>query len=275
MEQPGQLDEGEGSGLVVAFGKQVKALRLRAGIEREEFGNRVGYSASTIASFEQGRRIPPERFIDRADEVLGADGVLTAMKEQLRQAQYPAFFRDAARLEARAVAVHVYAVYGMPGLLQTEDHARAVFGMWRPLLGEETLAQRVEARLARQEIFSWKQMPTLSFVVEESVLRRPIGGRHIMRAQLEHVLLQSHQRNVEIQVMPTGREEHCGLGGPFTLIETRDGRRVAYVEVQGNSRLYTARTMVREFEEQYGILRAQALTPRESMGFIEKLLGEQ
>jgi hypothetical protein len=149
-----------------------------------------------------------------------------------------------------------------------------VFVNWRPLLDEETVEQRVAARLARQEIFCRMPLPTISFVIEESVLLRPLGGRGVMRGQLEQILLHGQRRNVEIQVMPTEREEHSGLAGPFTLIETKEGRRIAYVEAQQDSRLYTERKPVREIEEQYGILRAQALTPRESQALIVKLLGE-
>ncbi|MFJ3715170.1 helix-turn-helix domain-containing protein [Streptomyces sp. NPDC090057] len=264
-----------GTGVVTAFGKQLKLLRVRAGLERAEFGKRVGYSADTVASIEQGRRIPQARFIEKADEVLGAGGVLAALKEEVGRAQYPAFFRDMARLEAEAVTLHVYGALAVPGLLQTEDYARAVFTMRRPLLDEETVDQRVGARLARQEIFSRRPLPTLSFVIEESVLRRPVGGRSVLRGQLEQILLHGQRRNVEIQVMPIDVVEHCGLAGPFTLIENRDGRRMAYVEVQRISRLHTERPQVRDAEEQYGILRAQALTPRESLAFVEGLLGEK
>jgi hypothetical protein len=107
------------------------------------------------------------------------------------------------------------------------------------------------------------------------VLRRPIGGWQVLKGQLEAILLHGQRRNVEIQIMPTDVTEHCGLAGPFTLIEKRDGRRMAYVEVQRTSRLYTERAEVRDAEEQYGILRAQALTPRESLTFVEGLLGEK
>jgi hypothetical protein len=107
--------------------------------------------------------------------------------------------------------------------------------MWRPLLDEDTVAQRVAARLARQEIFSRKPLPTVSFVIEETVLRRPLGGRTTMRGQLEQIILFGQRRNVEIQVMPTEREEHAALGGPFTLIETKEGRRIAYVEAHKES----------------------------------------
>jgi transcriptional regulator with XRE-family HTH domain len=271
-----QRAEGESAtGILGVFGRQMKRLREWAGLDRAELGSRTGYSPSTIASFEQGRRIPPPRFIDQADEVLGAHGVLLEMKEEVARAQYPAFFRDAARLEAEAVELHVYATKAVPGLLQTEEYARAVFAMWRPLLEEEVIDLRVTARLERHEVFARKPLPTISFVVEEAVLRRPLGGHEVMRGQLEQILLRGQQRNVEVQVMPTEREEHAGLEGPFTLMETKDGRRIAYVEAYKDSRLYTERKTVRELEEQYGILRAQALTPRESLILVEKLLGER
>ncbi|MFG3352605.1 helix-turn-helix domain-containing protein [Streptomyces sp. NPDC048001] len=262
-----------GSGMLRVFGRQLKRFRLRAGLERPEFGARLGYSVSTIAAYEQGRRVPPPRFIDQADELLDAGEVLKEMKEEVARAQYPAFFRDAARLEAEAVELHVYDTHVVNGLLQTEEYARAVFTMRRPLLGEETIDERVQARLARQGVLARQPLPTISFVIEESVLTRPLGGEAVMRGQLEHLLLCGQRRNVEIQVMPNRRQEHAGLAGPFTLIETVEGRRIAYVEAYNHSRLYTERKSVRELEEQYGLLRAQALTPRESLDLIEKLLG--
>ncbi|MGG2459057.1 helix-turn-helix domain-containing protein [Streptomyces sp. RGM 3693] len=262
------------SSILKVFGRQLKRLREWAGMERTELGARTGYSPSTIASYEQGRRIPPPDFIDQADGVLGAHGVLIEMKEEVARARYPAFFRDAARLETKAVGLHVYATQAVPGLLQTEEYANAVFTMWRPLLDEETIRQRTAARLDRQKIFARSPLPTISFVIEEASLRRPLGGKAVMRGQLEQILLHGQRRNVEIQVLPTEREEHAGLGGAFTLLETHEGRRIAYVEAYRDSRLHAERKVVREIEEQYGILRAQALTPRESLAFVEKLLGE-
>ncbi|MGW7660513.1 helix-turn-helix domain-containing protein [Streptomyces sp. NPDC054756] len=263
-----------GTGVVAAFGKQLKLLRVRAGLDRAEFGKRVGYAAESIASIEQGRRIPQPRLVERADEVLEAGGVLVALKEELARAQYPAYFRDAARLEAKATALNVYAVYAIPGLLQTEDYARAVFQMQRPLLPDEVIEQRLEARMVRQEIFNRSPAPLMSFVIEEAVLRRPLGGMKTLRATLEQVLLIGQMRNVEVQVMPTLREDNAALGGPFTLIDADRGRRIAYAEVQDDSRLYTETPRVRELEARYGILRSQALTPTESSAFIVQLMGE-
>lgn len=251
----------------------MKILRERAGLTQAELGARLGYSEGQVASVEQGRRIPKPDLIGKADEVLDAGGVLKVMKDEVARARYPAFFRDFARLEAEAIELHVYDNHIVNGLLQTEEYARAVFAVRRPLLDEETIEQRLAARLARQDIFSRWPAPLMSFVIEEAVLRRPIGGRQVLRGQLEQIMLLGQKRNVEVQVMPTEREDHAGLGGPLTLMETSGQGRIAYVEVQNVSRLHIERKSVRELEGQYGIIRAQALTPRESSAFIEKLLG--
>ncbi|MFM9451718.1 helix-turn-helix domain-containing protein [Streptomyces europaeiscabiei] len=265
---------GAGSGILRVFGRQLKRFRVRAGLERAEFGSVTGYSVSTIAAYEQGRRVPPPKFIDQADEVLDAGGVLQEMKEEVARAQYPAFFRDAARLEAEAVEVWVYATQAVPGLLQTEEYMRAVFGMWRPLLDEETVEQRVAARLARQHIFDRKPAALLSFVLDEAVLRRPLGGWGVMRGQLEQLMLVAEFRNVEIQVMPLDRDDNAGVDGPFTVLQRADGDQVAYLEAQGRSTMVSDRREVQGIVSRYGIVRAQALTPRESLAFVEKLLGE-
>lgn len=272
--EAGSPEPGAGSGILRVFGRQMKLCRIRAGMERAEVGARTGYSPSTITSYELGRRIPPSRFIDVVDDLLDAGGLLKEMKGEVARAQYPPFFRDAAQLEAEAVELHVYDTHVVNGLLQTEEYARAVFTMRRPLLEEETIEQRVSARMLRQEILARWPAPLVSFVIEEAVLRRPVGGAEVHRGQLEQILLVGQKRNVEIQVMPLRREDHAGLAGPFTLIETKAGGRIAYAEVQKSSHLYTDRPPVRELEAQYGIIRAQALTPRESMSFIEGLLGE-
>jgi transcriptional regulator with XRE-family HTH domain len=271
----GQSEQGCGSGILSVFGRQLKRFREGTAFDRAAFGAATGYSASTIASYEQGRRVPPPRFIEQADELLGARGVLVEMKEEVARAQYPAFFRDAAKLEREAVEFHVFASLAVPGLLQTEEYARATCELWRPLLDEEVIEERVAARIARQEILTRRPAPTLSFVMEESVLYKRVGGDAVWRGQLEQVLLVGQMRNVEIQVMPMTRGEHAGLGGPFTLMEMRDGRRIAYTEVQGDSRLHTERTRVRELEAIYGIVRAQALTPSESLALLERLLGDR
>nr|WP_155073984.1 helix-turn-helix transcriptional regulator [Streptomyces taklimakanensis] len=261
--------------MLCVFGRQLKLFRERAGLDRARLGSLTGYSASTIASFEQARRIPPPKFIDQADEVLQAGGVLSASKEEVARAQYPAFFRDAAKLEAEAGELFVYDTHVVNGLLQTEEYTRALLEMRRPLLDEATIEQRVAARLARQEIFDRWPAPLLSFVMEEPVVRRPLGGEQVWRGQLEQLLLLGQKRNVELQMMPLDRQDNAGVDGAFTLLVPRQGQQVGYMEAQGRSTLVTERDAVNALSARYGIIRAQALTPSESLAFIEKLLGER
>ncbi|MFK0157197.1 Scr1 family TA system antitoxin-like transcriptional regulator [Streptomyces sp. NPDC090493] len=270
----GQAADASGRGVVAAFGQTMKTLRLRAGLEREELGRRIGYSASTVASFEQGRRIPSPRTIDKADEALGAEGLLTVWREQVERAQYPVFFQGMAKLEKEAIELLAYDTLMVKGLLQSEEYMRAVLAMRRPPLDHETIEQRVTARLARQDIFDRKPAPLLSFVMDESVLRRPLGGKDVLRGQLEHLLLIGQKRNVEIQVMPLDCEESAGVDGPFTVVTRDDGKKFAYTEAQGASTLQTDPQQTALAAARYGIIRSQALTPRESLEFVEGLLGE-
>ncbi|MGW1974320.1 helix-turn-helix domain-containing protein [Streptomyces sp. NPDC001889] len=270
----GRAVDKSGQGVAVAFGQSMKTLRVREGLEREELGRLLGYSASSIASFEQGRRIPPPRAIDRADEVLGAGGLLTVWKEQVERAQYPVFFQGMAQLEKQAMELLMYDTLVVNGLLQTEEYMRALLGMRRPPLDLETTEQRVTARLARQDIFDRRPAPLLSFVMDESVLRHRYGGSGVLRGQLEHLLLIGRRGNVEIQVMPTDCEDNAGVNGPFTVVTRRDGKRFLYVEAQVTSSLETDPEQAALAAARYGIIRSQALTPRESLKFIERLLGE-
>ncbi|MFI9296336.1 helix-turn-helix domain-containing protein [Streptomyces gardneri] len=270
----GQTADKSGKGVVTAFGQSLKTLRVRAGMEREELGKRLGYSASTIASFEQGRRIPPPRAIDRSDEVLDAGGLLTVWKDQLEKAQYPAFFQGMAQLEKRAIELLAYDTLVVNGLLQTEEYTRALLGNRRPPLDSETIEQRVTARLARQDTLDRRPEPLLSFVMCESVLRRKLGGKAVLRGQLEQLLLVGQRRNVELQAMPLDSEDSAGVDGPFTVITREDGKRFVYAEAQGTSALETDPKQGVLAAARYGIIRSQALTPRESLAFIEKLLGE-
>jgi hypothetical protein len=146
--------------------------------------------------------------------------------------------------------------------------------MRRPPLDQETIEQRVAARLARQDILDRRPAPLLSFVMDESVLRRPYGGTDALRGQLEHLILVGDKRNVEIQVMPLACDESAGVDGPFTVVTRHDGKKFAYTEVQGTSTLQTDPQQAALAAARYGIIRSQALTPRESSEFIERLLGE-
>ncbi|WP_254706737.1 DUF5753 domain-containing protein, partial [Streptomyces lunaelactis] len=116
--------------------------------------------------------------------------------------------------------------------------------------------------------------PLLTFVQEEATLRRQVGGRMVLRRQLEHLLEMGSLGWVAIQVMPTETGEHAGLAGSLRVLKLKDGTAVGHDEVQLTSRLVSDPKEVQILEMRYGMIRAQALTPRHSLAFIEKLRGE-
>ncbi|MFI6934584.1 Scr1 family TA system antitoxin-like transcriptional regulator [Streptomyces sp. NPDC050287] len=258
--------------LLRSFGRQIKILRERAGHTQAALGQLLGYSEAQVAAIEQGRRIPRPNTIDKLDQLLEAGGMLLAMKRPMALTRYPAFFRDAARIEEEAVEFHAYAVLAVPGLLQTEEYAKTMFTVRRPRRNQMEIEQMVSARMARHKIFDRAPAPTLSFVIEESVLERPYGNVDVLRGQLEHLRLVGENPNVEIQVMPTRTTDHPGAAGPFTLMTPEGGDQAAYIESQDRGQVITDRESVRGMAIRYGILRAQALSPAHSLRHIEKLL---
>ncbi|MBQ1100601.1 helix-turn-helix transcriptional regulator [Streptomyces sp. b94] len=269
------LDDEEAGAVMRTVVRQLKLWRESAGLTQAEFGAAIGYGEELVSSVERGRRIPRPEYLDRADEALSAGGRIAAMKGDVAEARYPKKVRDVKRLEADAVEICSYNNSVIDGLLQTEEYARAVFGSRRPQFGEEELEQRVIARLSRQEVLcSPTARPLLSFVLCEATLRRSIGGRTAMSAQLERLLEVAQLRNVDLQVLPLNREENSGLGGPFRLLKLKDGVSVGLNEVQLTNRVITEPRETTVLDMRYGIIRAQALTPRESLAFIEKMLGE-
>ncbi|MFJ3630589.1 helix-turn-helix domain-containing protein [Streptomyces sp. NPDC090112] len=274
-ESSWELDPEDESGAVIAtVGRQLKMWREAAGFDRTTFGERMGYGANLIYKIERGARIPRPEFLDKADEVLGADGKISAMKADVERARYPKKVRDLAKLESQAVEIGSYDNVVVTGLLQTEAYARALFGLRRPGFSEDEVERLVAARLARQRILQRHPAPLLTVVQEEAVLRRPIGGKMVLRGQLEHLLEVGRLRTVEIQVMPIAVEEHSGLASSFKVMRLRDGTTVGHNDVQLASRLIIEPKEVQILDMRYGMIRAQALTPRESLTFIEKVLGE-
>ena len=269
------MEDEEAEAVLRAVGRQIKMWREAAGLKQGELGARIGYGADLVSAVERAVRTPQPEFLDSADEVLGAGGKLSAMKADVERARYPKKVRDLAKLEDEAVELGAYANHYVHGLLQTPEYARALYTMRRPAYTEDEIDRHVGARLARQEIFERVPRPTLTFVQEEVTLRRPIGGRPVLRNQLEHLLDIGQLRHVEIQVMPTDRDDHAGMGGPIRLLQLRDGKTVAHEEGQTYNRVVSDPREVRLLETRYGIIRAQALTPRESLAFIEKLIGEE
>jgi len=258
----------------LGYGKLLKLHRRRAGMTQEQLADAIVYSLDMVSAVERGKRPAKLPFTRAAERVLDAGGTLLALQEDVDLARLPRFFHDFATLEADAISFFWYGNHVIPGLLQTEGYARALLNAHCPPLDEETINQRLEARLERQSMLTRKPPVEFSFIIGEPVLHCPVGGRETLRAQLHHLLRQVELRNVEVQVVPTSHGSHAGLHGPMVMLETRDHKRVAYMESHGESMVITDPDKVSAFELRYGKLRTQALNAHESARLIERAAGE-
>ncbi|MEU1369395.1 helix-turn-helix transcriptional regulator [Streptomyces sp. NPDC005803] len=268
--------EPEPSDSLKTFGAVMKALREAAGLTQEEFAPRVRYSPAYIAKIEQGKRFPPENLPERATEALGpvAGKVLAAAARSLRRrAGLASWFQQWAGIEEEAITLYAYECRGVPGLLQPEEYIRAVFERRLPPLAEDAFEQQVAARLARQDLLRGRPNTSFSFLIEQAVLERRLGGAQVTSALIDNVLRQGGRRNVEVLVMPLRQPDHSGIDGQMYLAETPSNSWFGYVEGHDSSTLLTDPKVVSAMLQRYGKMRSQALSHEASAGLLKQMLG--
>ncbi|MFG3294558.1 helix-turn-helix domain-containing protein [Streptomyces sp. NPDC048179] len=267
-------DDDWGVAVIATVGRQLKLRREAVGMRAADFGVAVGYGEDMVYKVEGGKRIPRQEYLNRADEILGAGGLISATWEDVKRVRYPKKVRELAKLEGQAVEIGVYECNSVNGLLQTPEHARAVISAAQPPYSPDDVERMVTARLARQSVFERDPAPSIHFVLEEAALRRPIGGTMVWRGQLDHLLEVGRLHNVMLQVMPLNSAVHSGLDGTIELLKFPDGTAVGRSYGAFSGRPTSDPKQLRILELRYGTIRAQALSPGESLALIEQLLGE-
>lgn len=254
-----------------------KRMRVKKGLTQEQLGLEMGYSGAAISAMERLLHAVSDEMLTHLEGALGGGtGIFEEMRALVRLEKLPEQFRGYAPIEQKAVALWLYANHVVHGLFQTEAYARALIAGGHPEPTPERVEELVVGRMARKALFDRKQVCEIELILDESVLRRPIGSEAIMREQLAYLAECSRRRNVNLQVLPLD----AGLGGQYSgdrgmmnLVETPTHDHVAFLEIQGESLLITDRAKVSTYTQRYAKIRAQALDPRRSLGLIEELAG--
>ncbi|WUK67990.1 helix-turn-helix transcriptional regulator [Streptomyces coelicoflavus] len=267
-------DDEWGVAVIETVGRQLRLRRELVGMRVPDFAKATGYGEDLVYKIEGGKRIPRPEYLDTADELLGAGGLLAAMKEDVAKVRYPKKVRELTRLEAKTAEIGLYVCNSIPGLLQTSEHARALLECWQPAYSPEDLERLVAARIARRAIYDRCPAPALGFALEEATLRRRVGGTMVRRQQFERLLEVGRLGNVTLQVMPMNSGPHAGIGGRIEVLKFADGTAVGCSDGAFNGRPIHEPRQLRILELRYGTIRAQALPPGESRALIEQLLGE-
>src|SRR6266853_3969573 len=183
------------------FAAELQAARARAGMSRDELAARINYSPSLVGMVESMRRVPSLDFAQRCDDALATTGTFARLHAHLRTAPFPSWFRPFAQHEAEATSLRTFQLVLVPGLLQTPEYARALLST-RVGAAEDEVDQAVTARLERQAVLDRDDPPLLWVVIDEGVVRRPVGSADVMQAQVEHLAAMAARANDVIQVIP-------------------------------------------------------------------------
>jgi transcriptional regulator with XRE-family HTH domain len=259
--------------MAALFGSRVRRLRTAAGLTQAELGEKTHVVSTRITQIERSSGAKPTLELARAlDAALGADNLLVDLWPYVYREAFPDWSRAFMAHSERAVSIRQYAAHVVPGLLQTEAYARAVLSLDTLLSGEEQLEERVAARLGRQERLGSPDRPDLWVVLDEAVLRRPVGGWAVMRGQLTQLLEAAADPWVTVQVLPFDQGGHEAMGGSLTVLTLPDGTEVAYTEGADYGQLIEDPADVSHYSVIYDRLRAVALPPLMSLGMIRSVL---
>jgi transcriptional regulator with XRE-family HTH domain len=272
MPAPKELDPS--TSLTALYGAKLRKLRVRSGLTQRRLGDLIPIAHSRIAQYELGKEIPPEDVNAKLDTVLEADGDLVALWGHIRRTPIPDWARKFMEYEAKAIAMHKYMAHSVPGLLQTAAYARELLRLGQPWCTAEEIDAKVAARLGRQGLLRRPQPPLLWVVLDESVIRRPVGGPTVMRDQLNHVLEMARTPHVEVQVIPFVTGGHSAMGGSLTLLSFEKASDVAYLEAGHSGELVEDRAMVARHSYRYDLVHAQALPPEPSAALIQRAMEE-
>jgi transcriptional regulator with XRE-family HTH domain len=215
----------------MVLGTQLRRLREARGIDRGDAATTIRASASKISRMELGRVGFKRRDVADLLTAYGVDDeprreALLALADEANtpgwwhryEAVLPEWFEVYLGLEEAADRIRAYEVQFVPGLLQTPDYARAVIELGYPTASDEEIDKRVELRTRRSRLLTEPDPPKLWAVVDETALRRPIGGRRVIREQIRHLLEMAALPHVVVQMVPLEMGGHAAAGGPFSIL---------------------------------------------------------
>ncbi|MEW2489571.1 helix-turn-helix transcriptional regulator [Streptomyces sp. NPDC048411] len=251
------------------LGAELRHRREHAGLSQEELGLPLFVSGSFIGQLESGTRRMQVDQAQKLDEILDADGFFVRNCVALKKSKYPDHFAEAAEAEAVAKTIKEYAPQLIPGLLQTEAYARAVFRAYQPTAPESVIDDLTTVRLDRAHLLSDPTTPLVWAVLDEAVLRREVGGPAAMAEALHHILKLAREHRIIVQVLPFGAGAHMAMEGPLKLMSFEDAPPLVYLQGLGTGKLQDDPATVRHYELTYDLVVASALSPEASLALIE------
>ncbi|WP_404817065.1 Scr1 family TA system antitoxin-like transcriptional regulator [Streptomyces thermolineatus] len=249
------------------YGDWLKARREAAGLTQQELADAAFMTRSHISHIEAGRRIPSREDARRLDTALNTGDVLSSFLPQ-NDSAIADHFATARHLEQQATTIREFALSFVPGILQTERYARAILGSGFPHRSEEERDRAVVARLERSQVLANPATPVVWALLDEMVLRRPIGGPDVMAEQVMHLVRLVEAERVRVHVLPLELGFHPLLHSMLTLMWFEDQPPVAYTEGLHVGKVHDSPTMVEQLQDAYALALSDALPLKESLALL-------
>jgi transcriptional regulator with XRE-family HTH domain len=259
-----------------AFGAQLRLAREALGLTQEQLGERIGYSGTHISAVETGRKPPTPRFARKVDFVFGSGEKFVDMFWDIQRTSMLYGFPDYLAHEERAVELRLFELGIVPGLLQTPEYAAAITGgaVRRGSITQDQADERLTIIAERQARLAAHPAPFVHAVMDESCLRRTVGGRAVMAAQLDRLLAFAELPRTVCQVAPYEMGEARSLDLPINLLTMRDGSVMAYGESALRGQVERDTDAVRPLLTAYHQLQVEALSQAASVALIGKVRRE-
>jgi transcriptional regulator with XRE-family HTH domain len=224
------------------FGAMLRHYRTRAHLSQDQLGGLLYCSGDTISKIEAGQRAPSEQLTLACEAIpqLQTGGALlelrVVLQDYLKQRAYPSWFHRWPEREAEATTLRTFELVAVPGLLQAEDYARVMLRT-HVMATDDEVDEMVAARIERQAILVRDKPPMLWVLMDEGLLRRPVGSREVMAGQLRHLIECAARPNIVIQVIPASIGAHQGMSGNFVIADFADAPSVAYQDTAARGQI--------------------------------------
>jgi hypothetical protein len=242
-------------------------------LSRPQLAEKLGYSPQRIGQVELGSSPPSEDFAKDCDVFFKTDGSFHRIWKWIqdfgRLAVLPPGFPDFIARERETTGMHIFENMVITGLFQTPEYAYEVLKVGR---SHEEAEQLVATRMERQAILKRKSPPYIVAIFDEYAIRRPLGGREVMKGQIEHLINLAQLHNVTVQIVPSSRGGYAGLPGAFMTLDFESEPDVVHVEGYLGAQLIDHVDAVRHYRVQFDLIRGAAMCADESLDLLRTIL---
>lgn len=258
-------------------------MRTTAGLSAEQVASEMGWNRAKVHRIENGKTQTVKASDVRAlcDLYKVDEARKEALVQLAKSTRDPGWWYEYSdllpgaflSLEAEASEIRTYEAALIPGLLQTSAYAEAIvraFGVTEAV----DVNRRIEARTVRQRVLGRERPPQMWAIIDEAVLRRPVGGVETMREQIAHLIELSKREFLDLRVLPFTKGAHAGLNGHFVILEFAAAPSVVYVEAEPDGLYLKSESVVNRYSLTFKRLHASAISTDESLAFLETVLTE-